>query len=163
MEFNKISKAMLGMGMLAVAGSACALEAWNGQEGGDTIQVIFDGSVYQNAWWVGATNCPVTPDAPEGSNPWNYVRDATPAEITQYGNPTSCDIPGSDTPTYPAFSADKVYQEGILFLPAKPIIRPRPQYLRILSRLMSATRGKLISRRNRGMLKPFIIKAMWSL
>lgn len=112
MEFNKISKAMLGMGMLAVAGSACALEAWNGQEGGDTIQVIFDGSVYQNAWWVGATNCPVTPDAPEGSNPWNYVRDATPAEITQYGNPTSCDIPGSDTPTYPAFSADKVYQEG---------------------------------------------------
>jgi bifunctional chitinase/lysozyme len=113
MKLSRISRALLALGLTAGAASAFALEAWNGQEGGDTMQVIFDGGVYQNAWWVAAANCPKDATADEANNPWRYLRTATSAEIAEYGNPTSCDINGGDTPVvHETFSTDKAYKEG---------------------------------------------------
>jgi len=113
MKLTLISKALLAIGLTAGAASAFALEAWNGQEGGDTMQVIFDGDVYQNAWWVGAKNCPKDAVNDAANNPWRYVRTATSAEIKEYGNPTTCDINGGGTPAaHETFSTDKAYQQG---------------------------------------------------
>ncbi|MDV5141930.1 glycosyl hydrolase family 18 protein [Chimaeribacter arupi] len=113
MKLTLISRALLAVGLTAGAASAFALEAWNGQEGGDTMQVIFDGNVYQNAWWVGADNCPKEAAADEANNPWRYLRTATSAEMAEYGNPTTCEINGGGTPVvHDAFSSDKAYQQG---------------------------------------------------
>lgn len=93
--------------LCGAASPALALEAWNGQEGGDTYQVIFAGNVYSNEWWVGASNCPTSDDP---SNPWRQTRAATPVEINQYGNPTNCDIAhGSPAAKLPEFSSAQSY------------------------------------------------------
>ncbi|RYZ43047.1 MAG: chitinase [Myxococcaceae bacterium] len=68
------------------------LAAWNKQSGGDTYQVIFNGKVYENAWWVDATHCPGEAAANDPNNPWRQKRTATAAEIAEHGNPTSCDL-----------------------------------------------------------------------
>jgi hypothetical protein len=68
------------------------LAAWSGQSGGDTFQVIFDGKVYQNAWWVESENCPSEAAADPDNNPWRVLRDATTEEMETLGNPTSCDL-----------------------------------------------------------------------
>lgn len=109
MKMNTISRTLLALGMLGCAANALALEAWSGQEGSQIRDVIFDSKVYSNAWWVAATDCPQAAAQDASSSPWKFVRNATPAEITQYGNPTTCDA-GSVTPvTHDAFSADKDY------------------------------------------------------
>lgn len=69
-----------------------AVVAWKGQEGSSTWYVIYNGSIYKNAWWVGAANCPGDAKENDASNPWRYVRAATATEITQYGNPGSCSV-----------------------------------------------------------------------
>lgn len=116
MKLNIISKSLIALGMGACAVNAFALEAWSGQEGGTTYEVIFDGDVYTNAWWVGASNCPKDASNDQANNPWRYQRDATAAEIAQYGNPTSCDINGGETPTYENFSVEKSYAEGTIVI-----------------------------------------------
>ncbi len=73
------------------------LAAWSGQSGGDTFQVIFDGKVYQNAWWVESTQCPGEAAADPDNNPWRVQRDATTEEMETLGNPTSCDQGGEES------------------------------------------------------------------
>ncbi|WP_312952849.1 carbohydrate-binding protein [Superficieibacter sp.] len=89
--------------------STYALEAWSGQEGSTIYHVIFDGNVYKNAWWVGSKDCPLTASPTNANNPWTFERVATPAEISQYGNPQTCEIAGNDTTTYPAWSNESAY------------------------------------------------------
>ncbi|WP_313081108.1 PKD domain-containing protein [Atlantibacter sp.] len=93
--------------LCSMAAPAFALEAWSGQEGGDTYQVIFAGNVYSNEWWVGASNCPTSDDP---SNPWRQQRAATAQEISQYGNPSNCDISnGAPAAKLPEFNSAQSY------------------------------------------------------
>ena len=56
-----ISKTKLTTAAILVSGilgqNAFALEAWHGQEGSDTFEVIFDGQVYTNSWCSSLTFC----------------------------------------------------------------------------------------------------------
>ena len=107
MKLNKITKILIGVGALCAAAPVFALEAWNGQEGTGPYEVIFNSGVYTNAWWVSASNCPGEAEGDEANNPWRYERDATPSEIAEYGNPTTCDS-GGDV-TYPDYNSANSY------------------------------------------------------
>ncbi len=85
---------MIGMGLVCSALPALAMEAWNNQQGGNKYQVIFDGKIYENAWWVSSTNCPGKAKANNATNPWRLKRTATAAEISQFGNTLSCEKSG---------------------------------------------------------------------
>ncbi|MFG6656695.1 Ig-like domain-containing protein [Scandinavium sp. M-37] len=112
MRINKLTQALFGMGALCVAGQAFALEAWNGQEGSEQFNVIFNNSVYQNAWWVGADQCPGNAQQDQATNPWRLSRGATAQEISQYGNPTNCEIAGgNDSVNLSEFSQDQSYSK----------------------------------------------------
>lgn len=108
MKLNLLAKTFLGLGMLSAASVTSALEAWNGQEGADTFEVIFSDNVYTNAWWVGSAQCPKDAANSEEANPWRMVRVATKAEITKYGNPTDCKL-GEPATEYPNFDTNKNY------------------------------------------------------
>ncbi|EGI91126.1 putative bifunctional chitinase/lysozyme [Shigella dysenteriae 155-74] len=88
---------MIGMGLVCSALPALAMEAWNNQQGGNKYQVIFDGKIYENAWWVSSTNCPGKVKANDATNPWRLKRTATAAEISQFGNTLSCEKSGSSS------------------------------------------------------------------
>lgn len=105
MKLSAMSKAMLAVGLLCSAVPVFALEAWNGQEGSGPYEVIYDSNVYTNAWWVAKTDCPGTES---DSNPWKYERVATSAEMSQYGNPTTCETSGGDV-TYPDYNSANSY------------------------------------------------------
>lgn len=111
MKFNLATKALFCMGLTCAALPAFALEAWNGQEGSTTYEVIFDGGVYQNAWWVGASDCPGNAQDDSDHNPWRYERAATAAEMSQYGNPAICETSGG-TVIYPAYDNSQAYNAG---------------------------------------------------
>lgn len=111
MQLNLATKALFCMGLTCAALPAFTLEAWSGQEGGSTYEVIFDSGVYSNAWWVGASDCPGNAAGDEANNPWRYERAATADEITKYGNPTTCDT-GGGTVTYPAYDNSIAYNAG---------------------------------------------------
>ncbi|CBG91176.1 carbohydrate-binding protein [Citrobacter rodentium] len=111
MKLNLATKALFCMGLTCAALPAFALEAWSGQEGGSTYEVIFDGGVYTNAWWVGASDCPGNAADNEANNPWRYERAATAAEMDKYGNPTTCETSGG-TVTYPAYDNTVSYNAG---------------------------------------------------
>ncbi|WP_252176576.1 glycosyl hydrolase family 18 protein [Endozoicomonas sp. 4G] len=93
-----------------------ALEAWNGQSGSDTYDVIFDGSVYQNQWWVESTHCPAEAAQNPNHNPWRFTRAATKDELAEHGNPTSCDLSSGggeeDATELPEFDPTVDYKEG---------------------------------------------------
>ena len=72
------------MGLVCSSLPALAMEAWNNQQGGNKYQVIFDGKIYENAWWVSSTNCPGKAKANDATNPWRLKRTATAAEISQF-------------------------------------------------------------------------------
>ncbi len=55
MKLNIFTKSMIGMGLVCSALPALAMEAWNNQQGGNKYQVIFDGKIYENAWWVSSS------------------------------------------------------------------------------------------------------------
>ena len=95
MKLNIFTKSMIGMGLVCSALPALAMEAWNNQQGGNKYQVIFDGKIYENAWWVSSTNCPGKAKANDATNPWRLKRTATAAEISQFGNTLSCEKSGS--------------------------------------------------------------------
>ncbi|WP_231357837.1 carbohydrate-binding protein, partial [Escherichia coli] len=88
---------MIGMGLVCSALPALAMEVWNNQQGGNKYQVIFDGKIYENAWWVSSTNCPGKAKANDATNPWRLKRTATAAEISQFGNTLSCEKSGSSS------------------------------------------------------------------
>ena len=111
MKLNLATKALFCMGLTCAALPVFALEAWNGQEGGSTYEVIFDGGVYNNAWWVGASNCPGNAADDQANNPWRYERAATADEMNKYGNPTSCETSGG-TVAYPAYNNNTAYKAG---------------------------------------------------
>lgn len=90
MKLNIFTKSMIGMGLVCSSLPALAMEAWNNQQGGNKYQVIFDGKIYENAWWVSSTNCPGKAKANDATNPWRLKRTATAAEISQFGNTLSC-------------------------------------------------------------------------
>ncbi|WP_252406220.1 carbohydrate-binding protein, partial [Escherichia coli] len=94
---NIFTKSMIGMGLVCSALPALAMEAWNNQQGGNKYQVIFDGKIYENAWWVSSTNCPGKAKANDATNPWRLKRTATAAEISQFGNTLSCEKSGSSS------------------------------------------------------------------
>lgn len=108
MKLNIFTKAMIGMGVLCAAAPVFALEAWNGQEGTGPYEVIYNSGVYTNAWWVGASDCPGNATDEDPNNPWRFERDATTAEIAEYGNPTTCDT-GGGTVTYPDYNSANAY------------------------------------------------------
>lgn len=108
MKLNIFTKTIIGMGALCAAAPVLALEAWSGQEGTGPYEVIYDSGVYTNAWWVGASDCPGNASGDEANNPWRFERDATAAEIAEYGNPTTCDT-GGGTVTYPDYSSANAY------------------------------------------------------
>ncbi|WP_244581880.1 carbohydrate-binding protein [Escherichia coli] len=87
----------MGMGLVCSALPALAMEVWNNQQGGNKYQVIFDGKIYENAWWVSSTNCPGKAKANDATNPWRLKRTATAAEISQFGNTLSCEKSGSSS------------------------------------------------------------------
>ncbi|MFF4738786.1 hypothetical protein ACFY2W_23315 [Streptomyces sp. NPDC001262] len=64
-------------------------QPWDHQSGGDTYYVVFNGSVFSNAWWVEAHQCPGDADKDPNNNPWRLQRAATQEEIAK-GNPTNC-------------------------------------------------------------------------
>ncbi|HAW0008497.1 TPA: chitinase [Escherichia coli] len=97
MKLNIFTKSMIGMGLVCSALPALAMEAWNNQQGGNKYQVIFDGKIYENAWWVSSTNCPEKAKVNDATNPWRLKRTATAAEISQYGNTLSCEKSGSSS------------------------------------------------------------------
>lgn len=97
MKLNIFTKSMIGMGLVCSALPALAMEAWNNQQGGNKYQVIFDGKIYENAWWVSSTNCPGKVKANDATNPWRLKRTATTAEISQFGNTLSCEKSGSSS------------------------------------------------------------------
>ncbi|EFI9105955.1 chitinase [Escherichia coli] len=97
MKLNIFTKSMIGMGLVCSALPALAMEAWNNQQGGNKYQVIFDGKIYENAWWVSSTNCPGKAKANDATNPWRLKRTATAAEISQFGNILSCEKSGSSS------------------------------------------------------------------
>ncbi|WP_081005640.1 ricin-type beta-trefoil lectin domain protein [Trabulsiella odontotermitis] len=110
MKVNQLTKVLASAGLLCATLPAFALEAWNGQEGSTTYEVIFDSGVYSNIWWVGKDNCPGEAASDEANNPWRYQRAATSAEIEQYGNPTSCEISDGDgDSTAAAFQGTATY------------------------------------------------------
>ena len=76
MKLNIFTKSMIGMGLVCSALPALAMEAWNNQQGGNKYQVIFDGKIYENAWWVSSTNCPGKAKANDATNPWRLKRTA---------------------------------------------------------------------------------------
>jgi bifunctional chitinase/lysozyme len=113
MRINKLTRTLVGMGALCIASSTWALEAWNGQEGSANFEVIYNGNVYTNSWWVGAAQCPGTAEQDQGNNPWRLVRPATAQELSLYGNTVSCDIAGGSTDTtLPAFNPVQTYIAG---------------------------------------------------
>ena len=97
MKLNIFTKSMIGMGLVCSALPALAMEAWNNQQGGNKYQVIFDGKIYENAWWVSSTNCPGKAKANDATNPWRLKHTATAAEISQFGNTLSCEKSGSSS------------------------------------------------------------------
>ncbi|HAY4866862.1 TPA: hypothetical protein RPC53_004980, partial [Escherichia coli] len=97
MKLNIFTKSMIGMGLVCSSLPALAMEAWNNQQGGNKYQVIFDGKIYENAWWVSSTNCPGKAKANDATNPWRLKRTATAAEISQFGNTLSCEKSGSSS------------------------------------------------------------------
>lgn len=93
------------MGALCVTAPVLAVEAWSGQEGTGPYEVIYNSGVYTNAWWVAKTDCPGNET---DTNPWKYERAATSAEISQYGNPTTCETSGGDV-SYPEYNSANSY------------------------------------------------------
>lgn len=93
------------MGALCVTAPVFAVEAWSGQEGSGPYEVIYNSGVYTNAWWVAKTDCPGNET---DTNPWKYERAATSAEISQYGNPTTCETSGGDV-SYPEYNSANSY------------------------------------------------------
>ncbi|HDR2783580.1 TPA: lysozyme [Enterobacter sichuanensis] len=105
MKLNIFARTIIGMGALCVTAPVLAVEAWSGQEGAGPYEVIYNSGVYTNAWWVAKTDCPGNET---DTNPWKYERAATSAEISQYGNPTTCETSGGDV-SYPEYNSANSY------------------------------------------------------
>ncbi|MFK0369764.1 glycosyl hydrolase family 18 protein [Enterobacter sichuanensis] len=105
MKLNIFARTIIGMGALCVTAPVLAVEAWSGQEGTGPYEVIYNSGVYTNAWWVAKTDCPGNET---DTNPWKYERAATSAEISQYGNPTTCETSGGDV-SYPEYNSANSY------------------------------------------------------
>ena len=61
------------------------------------------------SWWVGSEDCPRGTSAENSNNPWRLVRTATAAEMSQYGNPTTCEIDSGGVIVADGFQASKAY------------------------------------------------------
>ncbi|WP_097438009.1 carbohydrate-binding protein [Escherichia coli] len=119
MKLNLFTKSMIGMGLVCSALPALAMEAWNNQQGGNKYQVIFDGKIYENAWWVSSTNCPGKAKANDATNPWRLKRTATAAEISQFGNTLSCEKSGSSSSSTSNTPASNTPANGASATPAQ--------------------------------------------
>ncbi|HDK2453164.1 glycosyl hydrolase family 18 protein [Escherichia coli] len=119
MKLNIFTKSMIGMGLVCSALPALAMEAWNNQQGGNKYQVIFDGKIYENAWWVSSTNCPGKAKANDATNPWRLKRTATAAEISQFGNTLSCEKSGSSSSSTSNTPASNTPANGASATPAQ--------------------------------------------
>lgn len=87
------------------------LAAWNQQSGGQTFNVIFDGKVYQNQYWVERWHCPgQAGTAASPHNAWESLRDATGEEIAELGNPTDCTV-GPTTNKTDVLQADPLTEQ----------------------------------------------------
>lgn len=117
MNVKKIKLSLLSLSILSVLSTSvrAELEAWNGQVFSErgSGEVIFDGSVYKNEWWVGPEQCPGMADSDPANNGWRVSRVATVDEITSIGNPTNCSVTTTDENNkYDDFSHDKSYSAG---------------------------------------------------
>ena len=67
---------------------------WDQQSGGETFNVIFDGKIYQNKYWVERWHVPNGTDAATPHNAWGYLRDADSTELRDIGDvdPNTVDI-----------------------------------------------------------------------
>jgi chitinase len=64
------------------------LGVWSEQTGGKVFNVIYDGKVYQNRYWVERWHIPGQ-GAASPHNAWKYQREAISAEIMTIGNPSA--------------------------------------------------------------------------
>jgi bifunctional chitinase/lysozyme len=89
---------MLKMGIVALfllfgVIRAESVVPWSGQSGaGNSFNVLFNGKIFVNRWWVESFNCPADASPTNWSNPWQFQRDATSDELSSMTNPTSCDV-----------------------------------------------------------------------
>lgn len=93
MKINKTTLGLLALGISGMSASSFALEAWSGQTatGENPIEVVFNGNIYRNAYWVGADDCPLTHSGDANSGKaWRLIKKASAQEIKTYGNPTTC-------------------------------------------------------------------------
>lgn len=84
---------MLAIQIMGIQGGpvrAEGLQTWRSQEGPGPYDVIFDGQIYRNRWWVSSAECPADAGPTNWSNAWQWVRPATADEIDTLGNPTAC-------------------------------------------------------------------------
>ncbi|MDR0219480.1 MAG: chitinase [Enterobacteriaceae bacterium] len=91
------------------------LTIWNQQVGGQVFNVIFDGKVYTNTYWVERWHVPGN-GSTDGNphNAWKLVRDATAAEMQNIGNPTDGTVnPTEDIPS-PILVADEYTEKTYL-------------------------------------------------
>ncbi|WP_232370374.1 hypothetical protein [Xenorhabdus lircayensis] len=97
------------------------LTAWNQQEGGRVYNVIFDGNVYTNTYWVERWHVPGQ-SGKESSphNAWKYVRAATADEIKQHGNPTDGTILPTQNIPFPILQSDAPTENSYKLVGYKP-------------------------------------------
>ncbi|NHB95613.1 glycoside hydrolase family 18 protein [Photorhabdus stackebrandtii] len=88
------------------------LTAWKNQAGGQVYNVIFNGGVYTNTYWVERWHVP-DPDSTDGTphNAWKYIRPATEEEIKQHGNPTDGSINPTEEIPSPVLQPDAITVE----------------------------------------------------
>nr|O74199.1 RecName: Full=Endochitinase 11; AltName: Full=Chitinase 11; Flags: Precursor [Metarhizium anisopliae]AAC33265.1 chitinase [Metarhizium anisopliae] len=71
--------------------------------------MLFSMVMFTERWWVGSKDCPRVPALENSNNPWRLERTATAAELSQYGNPTTCEIDNGGVIVADGFQASKGY------------------------------------------------------
>ncbi|MGG7667444.1 insecticidal toxin complex chitinase Chi2 [Yersinia sp. J1] len=88
------------------------LAAWDSQVGGRVFNVIFDGKVYTNTYWVERWQVPgIGSSDGNPHNAWKFVRAATADEINKIGNPTTADVKPTENIPSPILVEDKYTEE----------------------------------------------------
>ncbi|WP_340621974.1 glycosyl hydrolase family 18 protein [Xenorhabdus siamensis] len=97
------------------------LTDWKQQEGGQVYNVIFDGNVYTNTYWVERWHVPGQ-SGKESSphNAWKYVRAATADEMKQHGNPTDGTVLPTENIPFPILQFDEYTEDSYQQIGYKP-------------------------------------------
>lgn len=88
------------------------LAAWDEQQGGAVFNVIYDGDVYTNKYWVERWHIPGAEgkDA-SATNAWEYVRAASADEISRLGNPKEKIVAPTEEAPYAVLKNDALSEQ----------------------------------------------------